>query len=102
MEQSLVSASFEDVRKATEVTTGDRAVTLETATSLVLQAQMGEAEGKPWVTIHADASPGTPGAELASATNGRTGGWAFPPCTSQPARVNLGSTDSLAWHPGRT
>ncbi|HEV7718719.1 MAG TPA: hypothetical protein VGO70_07065 [Arsenicitalea sp.] len=77
IEQSLVAVSFEDVRKAAGVTPGSRAVRFETSTGMVLQAQLGEADGKPWVSFHADAPSGSPGAALAAAINGRCDGWAF-------------------------
>ncbi|MDB5562116.1 MAG: hypothetical protein JWN11_1534 [Hyphomicrobiales bacterium] len=77
IEQSLVAVSFEDVRKAANVTQSARAVRFETSAGMVLQAQLGEADGKPWVSFHAEAPSGSPGAALAAAINARCDGWAF-------------------------
>lgn len=79
LEAGIVSVAVNDVRSADGVTFGPdaRTVRFRTGDGLVVDARLGTADGKTWVTYAASAMPGSTRATDADAINKRAKGWAF-------------------------
>jgi hypothetical protein len=77
--QSMVSASFQDVRAASDVTFPDngRTVVFDTTDGMDVQVRLGKAAGAAWITVHADAPSDSPAADKAKQINSKTDGFAF-------------------------